>query len=191
VKYIIAMALTLSSAACTQGGFTETVLPSPTQVMETANAVCNTQITALNFDVDYSGPHLLIDISFAAAPSPVEIEIERYQDGRTEPVAHLTDVVGRTRVALNFNTRYRGRARAGSCPWSPWVDQQIGPPNPCGDCAKTPTPPPPPPPPPPPDDDDDDCESNQESLTWQLLLQRTGIMRMEAPPPPPPQCSEQ
>ena len=82
--------------------------------MQTVNAVCETQITALNFDVDYSGPHLVIDISFASAPSPVEIEIERYQaDGRTEPVTLLTNVVGRTRVPLYFNTRYRGRDRAG------------------------------------------------------------------------------
>jgi hypothetical protein len=182
VRYIIATALALSSVACSsQGGLTESVLPSPTLVMETANAVCNTQITALNFDVDYSGPHLVIDISFASAPTPVEIEIERYRaDGSTEPAAHVTDVVGRTRVALNFNTRYRGRARGGSCAWSPWVDQQIGPPNPCGDCTAAPPPPPPPP--------AEECESNQ---ALQLRAQR--IYRMEGPPPPPPpqECTPQ
>jgi hypothetical protein len=156
-------------------------------VIETANTVCNTQITSLSFDVDYSGPHLIIDIRFASAPSPVELEIERYlADGSTKPVSHLTDVVGRTSIALHFNTKYRGRARAGSCPWTPWVDQQIGPPNPCGSCTAAPPPPPLPPPPPPPDDEEE-CESNDERLTnW---LGQAGIRRMEEPPPPPPACT--
>jgi hypothetical protein len=159
-------------------------------VIETANTVCNTQITSLSFDVDYSGPHLIIDIRFVSAPSPVELEIERYlADGSTEPVSHVTNVVGRTSIALHFNTKYRGRARAGSCPWTPWVDQQIGPPTPCGDCtaAPPPLPLPPLPPPPPPPDDEEECESNDERLTnW---LGHAGIKRMEEPPPPPPACT--
>jgi hypothetical protein len=156
-------------------------------VIETANTVCNTQITSLGFDVDYSGPYLIIDIRFASAPSPVELEIERYlADGSTEPVSQLTNVVGRSSIALHFNTKYRGRARAGSCPWTPWVDQQIGPPNPCGSCTAAPPPPPPLPPPPPPPDDEEECESNVERLTNWL---GQAIKRMEEPPPPPPACT--
>jgi len=194
VRYLLAAALALSSVACgSQNGTVNSVLPSPTVLIQTTNAICETQITALNFDVDYSGPHLVIDISFASAPSPVEIEIERYlSDGRTEPVTTVSNIVGRTRVPLNFNTKYRGRARAGSCPWSPWVDQQIGSPNPCGDCTATP-PPTPPPPPPPPDDDDDDheCSAQNQTLSWELRLRQLQVHRMEGPPPPPPDpCAE-
>ncbi len=187
MRYIIATALALSSVACSGNGTVDSVLPSPTVLIQTANAVCDTQITSLNFDVDYSGPHLLIDVTFASAPSPVEIEIERYlADGRTEPIAQISNIVGSTRIPLHFNTKYRGRARAGSCQWSPWVDKQIGPPNPCGDCpVKLPAPPPPPPAD---DDDDNECESNNEALRWSLGLQQMQRHRMEAPPPPPDPC---
>ena len=184
VRYLLAASLALSSVACSsQNGTVDSVLPSPTVLIQTANTICETQITALNFDVDYSGPHLVIDISFASAPSPVEIEIERYlADGRTEPVTTMSNIVGRMRIPLNFNTKYRGRARAGSCPWSPWVDQQIGPPNPCGDCTAAP-PPPPPPPPPPGDEDDDECHYKTQDLSW--------VYRMQAPPPPPDPCESE
>jgi hypothetical protein len=144
VRYLVALALALSSVACGESG-TE-ALPSPT-TLQAVNAVCGTQIAALNLDVDYSGPHLVIDVAFASTPTPVEIEIEEYQpNGSTSPVTILSNVVGRTTVALHFNTTYRGRARAGGCDWSPWVDKQIGPPNPCGDCLRVPPPPPPEPP---------------------------------------------
>ena len=146
------------------------------QAVNTVNTVCSTQITGLDLDVDYSGPHLLIDITFASTPSPVEIEIERYlADGRTEPVSQLSNIVGRTRVALHFNTKYRGRARAGTCPWSPWVDRQIGPPNPCGGCAAPPSPPAPKP--------DDECVAAGEGLNWEPQRGRLQVTRMEAPPP--------
>jgi hypothetical protein len=183
VRYLLAAVLALSSVACgSQNGTVNSVLPSPTVLIQTANAVCETQITALNFDVDYSGPHLVIDISFASAPAPVEIEIERYlADGRTEPFTTVSKIVGTARIPLNFNTKYRGRARVGSCPWSPWVDQQIGPPNSCGDCTATPPPPPPPPPP----DDDDECVQ-QQALSWEYRLRQLQVHRMEGPPPPPP-----
>jgi hypothetical protein len=192
VRYIILLPLTLLPVACGESGPIENVLPtSPTVVVETVNAVCNTQITGIEFDVDMSGPHLLIGVTFAGAPSPVEIEIERYlPDGRTEPVVVLSNVVGRKSVALHFNTKYRGRARAGSCPWSPWLDRQIGPANACGDCVAPPPPPPPPPPPAPPKppepDDEDECAPGEEPND----LQRR-IMRMEGPqcpPPPPDEC---
>jgi hypothetical protein len=143
VRYLLALALALSSVACNDNG--SDALPSPT-TLQAVNAVCGTQITALNLDADYSGPHLLIDVAFASVPAPVEIEIEEYQpDGSTSPFTVLSNVVGRASVALHFNTKYRGRARAGGCDWSPWVDKQIGPPNPCGDCLKVPPPPPSPP----------------------------------------------
>lgn len=134
-------------------------MPSPTAVVATTNALCGTDITALSFDINYAGPYALIDVAFASSPPPPsEIEIERYlQNGQTEPYTTLSNVVGRVRVDLHFNTKYRVRARAGSCPWSAWVDQQVGPANPCGGCTD-PLPPPPPPAPQPPKEDDPDCE---------------------------------
>jgi len=150
VKDVIPALLALSTVACTPG---ENVLPVPTDLITASNTLCGTQITSLDIEVNYAGPSVVIDVAFASSPAPVEIEIERYlADGRTEPVAALSNVVGRARVDLHFDTKYRARARAGSCPWSPWVDKQIGPANSCGDCKATP----PPPPPPEPDDDDDD-----------------------------------
>lgn len=178
MRYIIALALALSSVACGENGTVDSVLPSPTTLLQAANTVCDTQITSLDFDIDYSGPHLLIEVAFASTPSPVEIEIEEYlPDGSTTPVALLTNVVGKTSVALHFNTKYRGRARAGSCPWSPWFDRQIGPPNPCGNCVVPPTPPPPQQP-----EDDDECEPEQPQFQ--------GLKRMVGPPPPQ-ECKEQ
>jgi hypothetical protein len=171
VKFILAIVLALSAVACGENGI-ETVLtgpspsPSPATV-QTVNAICDTQITGLTLDIDLSGPHLLIEV-FASSPSPVEIEIEEYlSDGHTIPVTRLSNVVGRTSVPLHFNTKYRGRARAGTCAWSPWVTKQIGPANPCGDCVAAPPPPPPPPPP----TEDDGC------------MLKLDLRRMEGPPP--------
>jgi hypothetical protein len=158
VRYLTIACLALSTVACSEG---ETVLPSPAAVITAANAVCGTQITSLALEVNAAGPYFVIEVGFAGPPQPIEIVIERYlSTGQTEPVATLTNISGSARVDLAFNTKYRARARAGTCDWSPWVDKQVGPANPCGDCNVQPPAPPPPPPPPPPDDDEDDDEDN-------------------------------
>ena len=177
VRYAAAVILALSTAACGEG---ETVLPSPTVLVTTANTVCGTQISSIEIDVDYSGPILLIDVKFASEPEPLQVEIERYlANGATEPVALLENVSGRVRLDLAFNTKYRARARGGSCAWSPWVDRQIGPPNPCGGCAA------PPPPPPPPPDDPEECEpEGEQEGEWSAFLRRTLGKSMEAPEEP-------
>lgn len=137
VKYALLPLVALACTAC--GGASTSVLPSPTTIVTAANTVCGVQIAALDLHVDYAGPHLVVGVRFAGDPAPVDIEIERYlADGRTELVRTLAGVHGQVRVALAFNTTYRGRARGGSCAWSPWFDHAIGPPNPCGDCAAGP-----------------------------------------------------
>ena len=172
MKHILIALLALTPIACGEGQSISTVLPSPTALITAANATCDTQITSLTIDVNYAGPYFEIDLKSAAATESLEIEIEEYlPDGQTELVARLTNIVGRTRVDVHFNTKYRARARGGSCTWSPWVDREVGPANPCGDCRATP-------PPPPADDDDEEDDCVVDDQPWNPLRQR-----MTGPPP--------
>jgi hypothetical protein len=114
--------------------------------------VCGIEITSFALDVDLSGPYILASAWFAASPQPMEFEVERYlPDVRTEPAGGATSSDGNARIAAAFNTRYRVRARIGSCAeWSGWMDIQVGPPNPCGGCSDpSPSSPPSPQQPPP------------------------------------------